>query len=165
MAGFWWDNYSKSAKLRTVKFSRLWTDSLGNVEGKLLWSLLAQRFFQHLVSKNNLIDTMFEEGSIQNMAGCWEHTSMVWAALKGACSKGRSLSIIWLDLANAYGPVLHVLILFALRRYKDVKDWITLMIKYCNGPSASGVTSDWYQYEKTDICWMYCIIDLVLCGI
>ena len=50
---------------------------LGNVEEKLFWSLIAQRFYQHLVTKNNLIDTKFQKGSIQKMAGCREHTSMV----------------------------------------------------------------------------------------
>ena len=43
--------------------------ALGNVEGKLFWSLIVQRFYQHLVAKNNLIDTMFQEGSLQKMAG------------------------------------------------------------------------------------------------
>ena len=58
-----------------------------------------------IVTKNNLIDTTFQKGSIQKMAGCWEHTTIVWAALKDGRSKGRSLSIIWSDLANAYGSV------------------------------------------------------------
>ena len=39
--------------------------ALGNVEGKLFWSLIAQRFYQHLVAKNNMIDTTFRKGSIQ----------------------------------------------------------------------------------------------------
>ena len=81
--------------------------------------------------------------------------TMVWAALKDIRSKGRSLSIIRLDLANAYGSVPHLLILFALRRYKIPEDWKTLVIKYDNGlwrrTSASGVASDWYQYEKEGI--------------
>ena len=67
------------------------------------------------------------------MAGCWEHTLMVWAALKDAHSKQRLLSVTWFDLANAYGSVPHMLILFALRRYKVAKEWITLVIKYYNG--------------------------------
>ena len=121
--------------------------ALENVERKLFWSLIAQRFYQHLVTKNNLIDTRFQKGSIQKMAGCREHTSMVWAALKDARSKRGSLSIIWLYLANAYRSVPHVLILFALRRYKIPEDWINLVIKYYNRlwgrTSASGVASDW----------------------
>ena len=100
------------------------------------------------MTKNNLIDTMYQKGSIQKMGGCWEHTSIVWAALKDAWSKRRSLSILWLDLANAYGSVPHMLILFAWRRYKIPEDWITLVIKYYDGlwrrTSASGVVSDWY---------------------
>ena len=126
--------------------------ALGNVEGKLFWSLIAQRFYNHLVTKNKLTDTRFQKGSIQKMAGCWEHTSMIWAALKDARSKGRSLSTIWLDLANAYGSVPHMLIIFALRRYKIPEDWITLVIKYYDGhwgrTSAGGVSSDWHRYEK-----------------
>ena len=62
--------------------------ALGNVEEKLFWSLITQRFYQHLVTKNNLINTTFQKSSIQKMASCWEHTSMVWAALKDTLSKG-----------------------------------------------------------------------------
>ena len=86
------------------------------------------------------------------MDGCCEHTSMVWAALKDACSKRRSLLIIWLDLADAYGSVPHMLILVALRRYRIPEDWITLVIKYYNGlserTSGSTLACHWYQYEK-----------------
>ena len=39
--------------------------ALGNAEEKLFWSLIAQRFYQHLVTKDNLIDTTFQKGSIQ----------------------------------------------------------------------------------------------------
>ena len=136
---------------------------LGNVEGKLFWSLIAQGVY-HLVTKNKLIDTTFQKGSIQKMAGCWEHTSMIWAGLKDARSKGRSLSTIWLDLANAYGSVPHVLIIFALRRYKIPEEWITLVIKYYDGlwgrTSASGVSSDWHRYEKG--IFAGCTISIIL---
>ena len=37
---------------------------LRNIEGKLFWSLKVQRFYPHLVTKNNWIDTMFQKGSI-----------------------------------------------------------------------------------------------------
>ena len=111
-----------------------------------------------------MIDTTYQKGSIQKMAGCCKHTSMVWAALKDAPSKQRLLSIIWLDLTNAYGSVPHMLILFALRRYKVAEEWITLVIKYYNGlwgrTSASGVASDWYQYEKE--IFAGCTISVIL---
>ena len=43
---------------------------LGNVQGKLFWSLKTQRFYQHLVTKNNLIDTTFQKIPIRTMEGC-----------------------------------------------------------------------------------------------
>ena len=71
---------------------------------------------------------------------------MIWAALKDAQSKGRSLWTIWLVLVNAYGSVPHMLIIFTLRRYKIPEDWITTVIKYYDGlwgrTSASGESSD-----------------------
>ena len=42
---------------------------------------------------------------------------MVWHALKEARAKKSNLAVIWLDIANAYGSILHKLIVFALRRY------------------------------------------------
>ena len=44
--------------------------ALGSVEGKLFWSLIAQRFYNHLVTKNKLINTTFQKVSIQKIAGC-----------------------------------------------------------------------------------------------
>ena len=38
--------------------------ALENVEGKLFWNLIAQRFYQHLVTEDNLIDATFQKGSI-----------------------------------------------------------------------------------------------------
>ena len=55
---------------------------------------------------------------------------MVWAVLKYACSKRRPLTIILLDLSNAYGAAPHVLILFASRRCNIPEDWITLVMDF-----------------------------------
>ena len=74
------------------------------------------------MTKNDLIHTTFQKGSIQKMADSWEHMSMVWAPLKVAHSKPGSLSIIWLDLTHAYRSVPQVLIPFVLRRYKIPED-------------------------------------------
>ena len=94
--------------------------ALTNVEGKLFWSLVSEKLYGYLVFDNNIIDTSCQKGSIQKMAGCWEHMSMVWSALKDARKRGKSIAVLWLDLANAYGSVPHQLIIFALRRYGAV---------------------------------------------
>ena len=93
------------------------TISLMNVEAKLFWTLVSSRLYNYLVVSNTIIDTSIQKGSIQKMAGCWEHTSMTWSAIKDARKHKKSLVILWLDLANAFGSVPHALIKFALRRY------------------------------------------------
>ena len=126
--------------------------ALLNVEGKIYWSLIANRLYSYLVEDNNYIKTESQKGSIKGMAGCWEHTSMVWSALKEAKSARSRLAMLWLDLANAYGTVPHKLIEFALRRYHVPDRWVRLILNYYDGlwgrSSSSGSYSDWFCYEK-----------------
>ena len=126
--------------------------ALLNVEGKLFWALVADRLYNYLVVNNSFISPSVQKGSMRKVAGCWEHTAMVWSALKDARKSKSSLAVLWLDLANAYGSVPHKLILFALRRYQVPEDWIDLIMAYYDGlwgkTSASGVSSDWMRYER-----------------
>ena len=126
--------------------------ALLNVEGKIYWALIAKRLYSYLVEDNNYIKTSSQKGSIKGMAGCWEHTSMVWSALKEAKSTRSRLAMLWLDLANAYGTVPHKLIEFALRRYHVPESWIKLILNYYDGlwgrSSSSGSYSNWSRYEK-----------------
>ena len=77
---------------------------------------------------------------------------MVWSALKDARSRLKTLAVLWLDLANAYGSVPHKLIEFSLRRYYVPDEWIEFILSYYDGlwgrSSSSGVTSDWVRYER-----------------
>ena len=125
--------------------------ALMNVEGKLFWSLVSNKFYNHLITTNKIIDTSCQKGSIQKMAGVWEHTSMMWSGMQDARKRRKSLVVLWLDLANAYGSVPHKLIEFALRRYGIPDKWVKLILSYYNGlwsrSSASNVFSDWFKYE------------------
>ena len=77
---------------------------------------------------------------------------MVWSALKDAREAKKDLSLLWLDLANAYGSVPHKLIEFALKRYLVPLDWIKMIMAYFNGmwgrTSSSRASSDWMRYES-----------------
>ena len=55
-----------------------------NVEGKIFWSLVSNRLYSFIVEDNKYIKTSSQKGSIKGMPGCWEHTNMVWSALKRA---------------------------------------------------------------------------------
>ena len=126
--------------------------ALLNVERKLFWSLVARRLYKFLVDDNQFISVACQKGSIRGVAGCWEHTSMIWNAIKDARCNQKSLSILWLDLANAYGTVPHKLIEFALRRYGVPQEWLNLILAYYDGlwgrSSSKDVSSDWFRYEK-----------------
>ena len=126
--------------------------ALLNVEGKLYWALVAKRLYSYLVEDNHYIKTNQQKGSIRGVAGCWEHTTMVWSALKDAKTSRSPLALLWLDLANAYGTVPHKLIEFALRRYHVPDSWIKVVLDYYNGlwgrSSSSGSYSEWTRYEK-----------------
>ena len=63
---------------------------------------------------------------MEKVAGCWEHISVVWAALKEAISKNLSLATIWCDITNAYGCIPFKLIIFALHPYGVSPKWIHL---------------------------------------
>ena len=119
---------------------------------QIFWALVGKRLHQYLVEDNRYIKTVSQKGSIRKMAGCWEHTSMVWTALKDARSKRKTLAVLWLDLANAYGSDPHKLIEYALMRYHVPDEWVELVLAYYDGlwgrSSSSGVTSDWARYER-----------------
>ena len=127
------------------------TISLMNVESKLFWSLVSNRLYNHLITSNNIIDTSIQKGSIRKMAGGWVHISMVWSGIKDARKRKKSMAVLWLDLANAYGSVPHALIEFALRRYGVPQQWINLILSYYNGlwsrTRGGNIFSDWFLYE------------------
>ena len=126
--------------------------ALLNVEGKLFWSIVADRLYQYLVTNNSFVSPFVQKGSMRKVPGCWEHTAMVWSALKDARKSKSSVAVLWLDLANAYGSVPHKLIEFALKRYQVPDDWIDLILAYYDGlwgrTTASGISSDWARYER-----------------
>ena len=83
--------------------------SLQNVEGKIVFSVVAQILPSYL-ERNSLIDTTVQEAGIPGFAGCLEHTSMILHQTQTAKSEKKDLHVIFLDLANAFGSVTHSLI-------------------------------------------------------
>ena len=126
--------------------------ALLNVEGKLFFSLVSKRLETHLISNNKIINKSIQKGCMEKVPGCWEHISMVWAALKEAKSKNLSLATIWLDIANAYGSIPHKLIIFALHRYRVSPKWIHLIETYYCGIFSKSFSqeapSSWHRHQR-----------------
>ena len=80
--------------------------SLLNVEGKIFFSVIAQRVSSYL-ERNNLVDTTVQKAGIPGFSGCLEHTSMIWHQIQTAKKEKSDLHVVFLDLANAFGSVPH----------------------------------------------------------
>ena len=107
--------------------SQFRTISLLSVEGKVFFSVLAKRLTTYMTN-NNYVDTSIQKGGVPGFSGCVEHTSALSQLIKEARIRGSDLTLVWLDLANAYGSIPHQLIMEALQHY-HVPDPMQNLIK------------------------------------
>ena len=66
---------------------------------------------------NGYLDTSVQKAFVPGVPGCLEQYTKLSAAISEAYKNHRSLTVCWLDLANAYGSVHHSLIDYALKHY------------------------------------------------
>ncbi|XP_052224084.1 uncharacterized protein LOC127839738 [Dreissena polymorpha] len=92
------------------------TISLLNVEGKIFFAVLAKRLTTFLTD-NNYVDTSIQKGGVPGFSGCVEHTSVLSQVIREARVNHDDLTVVWLDLDNAYGSIPHKLIEKALEQY------------------------------------------------
>ena len=78
-----------------------------------------------------------------SVSGCIEHYSKLAAAIHEAQNKHKSLSICWIDIANAFGSIHHQLISFSLRHYNAPEQLVSLINHLYSGLSATVVTRSW----------------------
>ena len=90
--------------------------SLLNVEGKIFFSILSRRLTR-FVTSNGFIDPSVQKAGIPGYSGCIEHATLIWNSIKQARKEKTDLSVVWLDLANAYGSVPHKAIYAALEHF------------------------------------------------
>ena len=67
-------------------------------------------------------------GGISGFSGCVEHTSALSQLIREARIRNGYLTLVWLDLANAYGSIPHPLISVALEHY-HVPDQAQKLVK------------------------------------
>ena len=92
------------------------TISLLIVEGKVCLAILARRVTTNMVG-NNYIDTSVQKGGVPGVPGCLEHTSVLTKIIREAKENKGDLTVLWLDLANAYGSIPHKLVDLTLAKY------------------------------------------------
>ena len=121
-----------------------------NVQGKIYLAVIAKRITSYAVN-NGYVDTTIQKGGIPKVRGCIEHFGSLWEVVKDAKLKRKNLTSVWLDLANAYGNVPHLLILRALKFYHVPDKIVKVILDYFRGVfgrfTGEGIVSDWQQFE------------------
>ena len=84
--------------------------------GKVFTSILKDRWLQYMIA-NEYLDTNTQKAFIRNIPGCTEQYQKFLGAVNEAFRRHKSISVCWLDLANAYGSVSYGLIDFTLQHY------------------------------------------------
>ena len=90
--------------------------SLLIVEGKVFMSVLAKRLITYMLANKNM-DTSVQKVGVPGVSGCLEHTNLLTQLIKEAKTTKGDLTVLWLDLANAYGTVPHKLVDLILKKY------------------------------------------------
>ena len=98
------------------------------------------------------------------MTGCLEHTGVLTQLLREAKECKGDLTVLWLNLANAYGSMPHKLVEESLKRHHVPPSVCDLIADYYKNfrlrACSSSVTSEWQTLEKGIItgCTVCCPI-------
>ncbi|XP_052281250.1 uncharacterized protein LOC127878762 [Dreissena polymorpha] len=127
------------------------TISLLNVEGKIFMSVVARRLTTFMTS-NGYIDTSAQKGGVPGFSGCIEHTCAISQLIREAKINKTDLTVVWLDLANAYGTVPHQVIEFALKHHHVPEHIQSIVRSYYRNINmrftTKNFTTSWIQLQK-----------------
>ena len=98
------------------KHHSVWNHLLTECGGKIFFSVLARRMTSYM-TENSYVDTSVQKGGVPGFSGCVEHTSVISQLIQEAKVNKKDLTVVWLDLANAYGTIPHTLIEESLKHY------------------------------------------------
>ena len=110
--------------------------------GKVFTSILKNRWMEFMLS-NSYLNTNIQKAFMRNILGCTEQFYKLMAAVQEAHRKHKSITICWLDLANAYGSVHHGLIDFTLQHYHAPPCFRDIVISLYQKLSAVVTSKSW----------------------
>ena len=112
--------------------------------------ILAKRTVTDLQS-NGYVDENVQKAEVPGIQGCIQHAFTIWDAIQEAKKTNESLNVVWLDLANAYGPVPHELLMKAMDFFYIPQEVQSIMKEYYNNFrmrfSTQDFTTEWHQLE------------------
>ncbi|XP_063418448.1 uncharacterized protein LOC134701249 [Mytilus trossulus] len=124
---------------------------------------MARRMTSYMTD-NNYVDTSVQRGGIPGFSGCIEHTSIISQLIQEAKVNKKDLTVVWLDLANAYGTVPHMLIQQSLDHYHIPDHFKKVIRSYLSGIelrfTTSTFTTTWQKLQKGIVTG--CTISVIL---
>ena len=110
--------------------------------GKLFTTILKNRWLEYMLD-NGYLNRSIQKAFMTATPGCTEHHSKLATILAEARRKHKSLAVSWLDLANAYGSVHHMLIQFAMKHYHTPPQLCLILESLYSDLSATILTPEW----------------------
>ena len=110
--------------------------------GKIYTSILKLRW-QAFMIDNGYLNTSIQKAFVDGIPGCTEHHLKLLSMIEDARRRGKSLSVCWLDIANAYGSVHHELIRFSLNHYHAPDHFIDIVTNLYTGLTGIVRTKSW----------------------
>ena len=92
---------------------------------------------------NGYLDTAVQKAFLPGTPGCLEQYEKLFAVIHEAHKRHRSLTVCWLDLANAYGSVHHQLIRFALKHYHAPQSFAAVVSSLYSGLRSTITSRSW----------------------
>ena len=80
-----------------------------HVKGKIFFGILARRLTTFMLD-NDYMDTLVQNGGVPGVPGCLEHTTVFAKIIEDSKTNHGDLTVLWLDLTNAYGTIPHKLV-------------------------------------------------------
>ena len=110
--------------------------------GKLYHTLESSRTMSFMIS-NKYLDPSAQKAYVEGVNGCVEHVQVVQEVIQNAKSNHKTAYITWIDLIDAFGSIIHMLIYIVLKHY-HLPDQIIIYIKNIYSKLKGRVkTKDW----------------------
>lgn len=105
----------------------------------------------HFLLRSKYIDTSVQKGGRPGVPGCLEHRGVVTQLIREEKEGRGDLTVLWLDLTNAYGSIPHKLVEVALEKHHVAQKVRSRILDYYSKfilrVSSDQLTSDWHQLE------------------
>ena len=89
-----------------------------------LYHKMVSKKMSHFCDKNEIINRELQKGNYRSFSGVQESILLAKEVIKKARDQKRPLSMLFLDIKNAYGSIKKDVIMYAIKHYQMPKDFI-----------------------------------------